>query len=353
VATQNATVVDDATRFFGLACEAFRRTAEASGGTVDRFYRVAGHNVRLCFTDKLLLQLLTPALAHLEINLSSGVELTIFVWDSDSISSDRVPLPPWSPEQYSARGEVRGVEGRQIHVGFHSNTLSMLDERSNLGLYWVRGANQLTYTESGSPFIRMFHWWMHVHRKQLVHAGAVGTAKGGVLLAGKGGSGKSTTCLLCLDTQLSYVGDDYCMISTRDVPYVYSLYSSGKVDAQNVGRLPFLRVALSNPERLDTEKALFFLNDHFSNKLIAGFPLRAVLLPRVTKQAETKLCQISASASLLALAPSTIFQLPGAGPDALTTLGELVRRMPSYILELGTNISQIPDTILNLLDELK
>jgi hypothetical protein len=239
----------------------------------------------------------------------------------------------------------------RIQTAFHASTLSMLDMEQNLGVYWVRDADYLTYTESGSPLLRIFHWWMRCHGSQLVHAGAVGTPEGGVLLVGKGGSGKSTTCLRCLDSALLYLGDDYCLISTDPFPYAHSLYNSGKVDAQDISRFTFLKSALSNADRLDREKALYFLSAHFSEKISNGFPLRAVLLPRVTGLPDTNIRKLSASASLLASAPSTIFQLPGAGQQAFKVLGDLVRQVPSYALEVGTDLSQIPHAILSLLSE--
>jgi hypothetical protein len=299
-----------------------------------------------------LVPLITPALEHLATRASSAPALTICLWDSDSTGVEKPPPPPWSWDECTARGEVERYNDGRIHTAFHASTLSMLDVDLDLGIYWVRDASQLTHTESGSPLLRIFHWWMRCHRKQLVHAGAVGTVEGGVLLIGKGGSGKSTTCLLCLESALLYLGDDYCLVSIDPSPYAHSLYSSGKVDAQDINRFPFLKPALSNPDRLDKEKALYFLGARFPEKIANGFPLWAILLPRVTGLPKTKLTKVSASAGLLALAPSTIFQLPGAGDQAFKVLGDLVRQVPSYTLEVGTDLSQIPNIILNLLSEL-
>jgi hypothetical protein len=341
----------DPVEFFQMVHQTFGRAERAAGDRVDQFYAIGGHTVRLRFAGSALVPLIAPALEHLATQASSTPALTICLWDSDSTGMEPPP-PPWSWDEYAARGEVHRYNDDRIHTAFHASTLSMLDMELDLGVCWFRDASQLTYTESGSPLLRIFHWWMRRHGSQLVHAGAVGTAEGGVLLIGKGGSGKSTTCLLCLDSALLYLGDDYCLISVDPSPYAHSLYSSGKVDAQDINRFAFLKPALSNTDRLDKEKALYFLRARFPEKISNGFPLRAVLLPRVTGLPETKLKKVSASASLLASAPSTIFQLPGAGDQAFKVLGDLVRQVPSYILEVGTELSQIPGTILNLLSEL-
>ena len=79
-----------------------------------------------------------------------------------------------------------------------------------------------------------------------------------MLLAGKGGSGKSTTALVCLHSSLVYAGDDYCLLATDDGPYVFSLYSTGKLNPDDVYRFSDLAPLNKNRDHLDSKKALFF-----------------------------------------------------------------------------------------------
>ena len=62
-----------------------------------------------------------------------------------------------------------------------------------------------------------------------------------------------------LASTLYYASDDYCLLTNDPQPTVYSVYSSGKTHAADLDRLPFLRPAVSNGDRLATEKALYFL----------------------------------------------------------------------------------------------
>jgi hypothetical protein len=262
-----------------------------------------------------------------------------------------MPPPPWDEGDYFVRGEIKGFNGDRIRTTFNlgSGVLNVLNQESNNALYWIRDARDLPYYESGAPLITILNWWMGRHGRQLVHGGAIGTPEGGVLLVGRGGSGKSSTALASLNSELLYASDDYCLLSTDPVPYVHSIYCTGKVNAEDRALFPFLAPALSNNGRLDTEKALFFLHGTFPEKIALGFPLRAILLPRVTGLSETTVSRITPSASLMALAPSTIFQLPGAGRETFSTLGTLVRQLPSYVLNVGTIRSKIPHVILDLL----
>jgi hypothetical protein len=140
-------------------------------------------------------------------------------------------------------------------------------------------------------------------------------------------------------------------VATDPVPYAYSIYNSAKLSPDNIYRVPYLRSAISNADRLDTQKAIFFLQQHYPEKLVTGFPIRAILLPHITGLLETTLTPASSMASLSALLLSTMRQLPGADKATLRIIEQFIEQVPSYHLELGTDLAQIPEVILGLLSE--
>jgi hypothetical protein len=105
----------------------------------------------------------------------------------------------------------------------------------------------------------------------------------------------------------------------------------------------------SNSDRLERDKALFFLDQSLPEKLTSGFPLKAVLVPRITGQVDTRLSPAPTTMALSGLSLSTMNQLPGAGPVTLQRLKRLVDSLPCYYLELGTHLAQIPQVILKFL----
>jgi hypothetical protein len=262
-----------------------------------------------------------------------------------------MPSPPWSAKDYAARGEIAGFNNSKIQTSLDLGTgvLSMFRRDVNTGIFWIRDARHLPYWESGAPLRMILNWWLTEYKIQLLHASAVGTQEGGVLLAGKSGSGKSTSALACLDSCLKYVADDYCLLATEPVPFVHSLYSSAKINAADRFRFPYLSSALSNVERLGQEKALYFFHEHFPEKISRGFPLKAILIPQISGATETKVSIVSPAVALRALAPSTIFQLSGAGDAAFRLIAAVARKIPCYRLALGTDFSGIPRTILNVI----
>jgi hypothetical protein len=56
--------------------------------------------------------------------------------------------------------------------------------------------------------------------------------------------------------------------------------------------------------------------------------------------------------TLAALAPSTIFQLPRAGNEALKFLASFARHLQCFSLEVGTDLSTIPPVIEGLLADI-
>lgn len=261
-----------------------------------------------------------------------------------------MPRAPWV-EQYSVRGEITGINTSRIYAvcerGYPS--ITMFDSIRNLALYWVPDLAALPEWVKGAPLRILFHWWMGLHGKQLVHGAAVGTAAGGVLITARGGSGKSTSALACLAAGMHYAGDDYVLIGLEPSPHVSNLYRSAKIAASQLEEFPWLADMIDNPGALAREKALVFLDGRYSKQLCDSLPLRAVLVPRITGRRDTQLKRTSAASALAALAPSTILFHPRGGDRELKRLGQLVRAVPTYVLECGTDLAQIPRVISALL----
>jgi hypothetical protein len=316
-------------------------------------FLMGGHQVLLRFAGSGAVPAILPAFAHLVAARDSMPELIVHIWDAASTGAPAPPRPEVDPNSppgafyYFEDPPLRGV----YQPGMQA--LSATDLGSDRAWYWVADPADLPYWERAAPIRQILHWWMASRGHQQVHAGAVGTPDGGVLLVGKGGSGKSTCSLVSLTSALRYAGDDYTMVSIGRSPWVHSLFSSGKVHPENLWRIPHLRSALSNADRLTTEKAVVFVDQHFPGRPIDGFPVRAILLPTITGGRHTRTVGVTRAAALAALAPSTVFQLHTAGREALQFMARLVRDVPAYALELGSDVSEVPDVILTLLDRLR
>ena len=336
--------------FFDAAFRVYEKAESASNGRIERFYSIAGFPMSMRFAGSALLPYITRAFAHLSIDPVPNPALTVCLWDSASTNTP-MPPPPWGPDDYLQAGLIRGHNNDRFFTAFQVGVgiLSVLDLERGLGLYWCKSAHEIPYFESGAPLRVILHPWLTRQGIVPVHAGAVGLPSGGVLLVGKGGSGKSNTALACLESPLSYASDDFCVLRTQPTLGVYSLFSTGKMAAGDLQRLPFLASIISNPEHIQEEKALFYLNEHFPEKMLRTFPIKAILIPRVTGKPQTVLQVATPAATLASFAPSTGILSPRTAGATFQLLSGIVRQVPCYFLDVGTDPAAIPVVILDLL----
>lgn len=335
-----------AAEFFAAARAAFERHRTIQV----RDYAIAGQTVRVRFGSEPLLRRLTPALAHRPRPESGGADLDVMVFDGETAPA-RLPAPPWGPDCYGARGEITGFNDERFRTVYQPgiDILQMYDRQSRQALYWAPTWRLVPYWEQSFPLRTLLHWWCEDQAWTPVHAGAVGRGGEGVLVAGKSGSGKSTSTLACLEGGLDYAGDDYVLLDARGAPAAECLYSTAKLVPDNLFRFPRLREQVTNADRLDDEKALLYVNESHGRQVANAMRLRAILLPRVTGRRETRLTPATAAAAVFAIAPTTILHLPNGAAGVMEKVSRVARQLPVYWLEAGTELEQIPRVVESLL----
>ena len=339
-------------RQFLLSMETyFEETANAHGST-EGAYSVAGRAMRVrCAGGEQTAQFL-KAFEHLATDRARN-GLTIHAWHHSAISTS-----PWLetffkrlyenwPEICGPRGEVLELHCDSVAVVYHPgpDTLSVVDKQSGKAFFLMRNDASLPFWEVSSPFRHILHPWFSSLGLQYTHAGAVGGPEGGVLLAGKGGSGKSTTSLLCAAAGMLYAADDYCLTDAEGAQ-VFSLYNTAKLKGpEDLERVPALRGRSLNSdsfERGGMGKGAFSLSALWPERMTPGFPIRAILLPQLTIGKESRLEPCSPADALLALAPSTLAQLPISGQTDCDRLAALAEKIPAFRLHLGSDLDGIP-----------
>ncbi len=328
--------------------EAFEKAA-AAAGTRALTFRIAGRVVRLVFAGDALASFVRDALGSLEISGGSAPDLTVNLWDTSS-TGVAPPAAPWTPDDLGPRGEIRPFSKGPVFAALSlSGGLAAFDETSARGFFWVRDASLLTIHERGAPLLALFSWFFRAHGVHLVHAAAVGRGRDALLLAGPGGSGKSTTALLCRASGLEHFADDYALVSGAPRPAVHRLYGTAKLGPSSPA-LP----GEGDGGRLERAgsgdgKTLFLLPRTPGGDDASGFALRALVVPRVAGHGETSVSPLPPAEAFRALAPSTVFQLPGAGSASLASLAALVKSIPCFALSLGGDPAQTASAVTGLL----
>lgn len=331
--------------YAGAVKEKFANAWSAHTGE-ERFYRIGGDAIRLRFLGQSMQPVITPALEHLAIPPAAEAALTI-----DLAAGAETDVRLSLPAQSGGGGEIWRSDSRHFSLLAQpgSGVLHLLDVPGRRGFFWAGDAARLPWYEAGFPLRLLLHLWFRKRGRQLIHAAAVGADGGAVLIVGKGGSGKSTAALACAKAGLFYLGDDYILAGTKPEPRAWSLYSSAKVTTETLRRFSNWKQLIRHSGEAGEKSLLIFPRD--SVRLVSDLPVRAVIWPRVVPQAASRLVPASAATLLLALAPSAILQMPGAGAAELAVLAELVRGVPAYILEAGNDLPQLAATVEKLLSQ--
>lgn len=351
---------DEVLEFVDAVRQGFQR-AQRAAGSVDWYARLGGRTVRLRAAGPALLERLTPALEHRRIEPSEHPDATLHLWDNRSTGT-QLPVMLRQYLDYvhhfcfyalDPRHQLSDFSNDRIRSVYRLgpvDILSVFDSQESEGFYWMDDCAALPYWEVASPLQTLLNWWAESQELQYVHAAAVGRADGAVLLTGPSGSGKSSTALACLDSNLGYLADDYCLLGLQPQPWAYSLYNTAKlVGAQDFERFPRLASWVENSERADTDKAVLNLARHCPEKLLEDAPIKAIVLPTVRDAEDSSLHRVSAVEALRALAPTTMFQLSGTNQSSFRRMSSFVRQVPCYRLDLGRAIERLPALLESLL----
>src|SRR5437764_8660463 len=231
--------------YFERALTAAAAACERPEAIVKRIKLGDGRCAVLHFCDGDLKDLLYPALAHQKRPYAKAeAELKILAWDSAHSG-----VPMWYRRfaigDYLVRCEIAGYNNERFRTVYQpvSGLFSFYDADRQIGLWWTQDYDRLPLYERAAPFLFLFHWWhsLSCDDSCLLHAAAVGTSdRGALLLAGRGGSGKSTTAVACLlDGWWRYLADDYCVVRLGpEIPTVHSLYCSAKLHPKALAAFP-------------------------------------------------------------------------------------------------------------------
>jgi hypothetical protein len=352
-------ITDDESAFW-LMQAALR---QAMNRCPDRFressYTFAGQSVGIRIAGRNLAEHFCQPFAHLKTDqkTSPGPALTIDLWDEEetgvlcpvaSISNDLGPIWAVGGGSLISSSDNRFLryEGRQ--------SITWLDRKTQHIVGWTESSKDLSLYERGKPLLPLLSVWYYGRDVQIIHAGLVSRNGQGVLFPGPGGAGKSTSALACLDGGFDCLGDDYIGLQAlSEGSFVgHSLYSSTWLEPQHMSRFPSLPPHAIHGTLPGEEKSLVLLSNVRPKRLARAAPIRVLALPRIVDADATRFRPASKAETLLALIPTSLFVLnPRPGARGFQRLAQLIEHVPSYWLELGRDLSEIPRRIEELLAE--
>jgi hypothetical protein len=114
----------------------------------------------------------------------------------------------------------------------------------------------------------------------------------------------------------------------------HSLYATAKLHPAATRLFPELPGEYRRPLPPDVSKHVVDVGKLRPARLPTSIGIAAIVIPRVRAGDGTRVRRASASAALMALAPTTVFQAPRNDGVALRPLAKLARQVPAYALDL-------------------
>ncbi len=284
-----------------------------------------------------LVKPLTQAFAHLAG--PPGALPAAFYFRIEIASVAECPALPAGPGDgiYLLKSEASAIHSIAVQWSEKVKVLFNFDEQRALVL-WDKPVDN---HESAAPLRFVLAWALRYYRRFLVHAAAVRSPKGDLLLLiGPGGTGKSTLSLAgLLGVGWAFLGDDYVVVSQEgDSFFAHSLYSTGKLSDDALRREPLwdsFRLAPSLRYH-EKNKTIYFLGDLFRDRFLGSARINFLVSPLIAAQRPPhELRPITAGASLRQLAPSTLFQTLMPQPEDFRVLSRLAKSARGFEFTLG------------------
>ena len=340
---------------------AFKRAwTSHPGRRWESFCTFAGRPARIRVVGQGLSEQIAQSFQHL---LAQGnplsTELKIDLWDegdtsvSCPVNSEPIDERLLKSTSYVEFGLILGsLEDRYIGCQ-RLQVMTWFDRRDQHIVGWVSRHDGLSLYDRGKPLHFPLLLWHSDRGAEVVHAALVSKNGKGILFAGKGGTGKSTVSLACVEAGFDYLGDDYIGLEACEHGLFvgHSLYSATWLMADHFVRFPRLIRHAIYPERPEQEKTLALLSQVLPRQLCRVAPIHALVLPRITANPSTRIRPASKAEALFALAPSSILLRPSSGASTLNKLGRLAEQVPCYWLELGQDLNEIPPRLEGIIDD--
>lgn len=303
--------------------------------------RLADRTIHLRTPSMELRDRLFPSLVHLiDTDEADAPELTIW-YAEDKHLPEKLNAPPW--DGFNGQGYNSSIPQDDVQLFFQpwQTQLFLYSRSKRTGIYWVQKTEDVPWWECTFSFRAIFHLWTWDLPAQLVHAGAMSKDGAGVLITGKSGSGKSTSCLNLLRAGYDYLGDDYVWVEIGENVKVFTLYQTAKIEPENLNERfsdwkPFIR----NKDEYRTQKAIFDIKELFPKAATSSSIIKAILLPTVANQETTLFQRINPMHALMAMAPTTLHHLPHNRQNAYQKLMSVSSSLPSYHWHLGRDTNQ-------------
>ncbi|MDA4844056.1 serine kinase [Hoeflea poritis] len=311
-------------------------------------------NVEVRSTDRKYIDLCETAFADQPASRSAN-ERKITVSVVNRKSSESLPSALWDEPEFSIRRMADTLQSNGFEGVFEFDYRLWQFLRADDGacIQLMQTADAYPPWEAAFPLRQFVHWAYQRSDMLLAHAGTLGLNGSGILLAGAGGAGKSGTVLAGILNRLQTCGDDYVVVGRSGETWTARpVVRLMKQDADGLARAGLDTGSGDFGDVNWQNKYVFDYDALVPGSAAVSLNLRAILIPCIAHAPRTELRPANGREALLALAPSSLYQLKGGWTNTMKMSAEICRHLPAYHVELGGNPREISETISEFMERL-
>lgn len=308
-------------------------------------------DLTLAASDAGLLRDFTHGLADLPTSADAPRHgLTIHLVEGPAAGTPPPPAWPLPTLEHQHQRRLHLTPDLRLFSWNDGAVWQLHDPRAGAAVYWARDRAAIPEWDYGAPLRNLLAWALHDLGRLLLHGAVMGGEGGALLVAGAGGAGKSSTTLAALrHAGLRTVGDDFVALGPDGS--AEALFDTVKLDQAALARLGVPAAWVANPGRPEGEKARLHLLDRLPGALVPRLAVRALAVPRIVPGRGSRALPVAGGLLLRALAPSSLFLVPGAEAERFRRLAALTQRLPCRVLELGSDPAGVAAAVEAVLRE--
>ena len=238
-------------------------------------------------------------------------------------------------------GQQNLSENTSVCIDQHMDGVYIFDRARRRILIWVPTYESFPFWAKATPFRIPFSWIAAEHGGEMIHCAAIEINGQGILLAGNGGRGKTTTALNAALHGCKILGEDFILYINNEI---YAVYLKAKAH-HGEHLLNLISKGLKCPPQIPDQKTIIpLMGQPF--EMITDFKPSGLYFPGIFPNDGAKeIVSISKSVALREFATPSFIGLQGIGSASLRTHSELVRSIETWSLPMT---GELDDDFLRL-----
>lgn len=256
---------------------------------------------------------------------------------------------PAGEAQHSSIWQSQDSTG-SLQIGTDQNRL-LGSDFARMRFYYSRPEPAaVDYAVYGHTLANLFSRWASESDRILLHAAAVGWGGKGVLVVGRGGSGKSTFAVSSLMAGMDFVSDDYTLVTASGPLQAMPLYTSVAVNPDMYQKLQQLGKPSVEPNAAWCNGKLQFLLQR--HQICPALDICAIIMPKISGADQPSIRPTSPGPAMTQMLHSSLTQLDrNRDTELMRTIAARMGNLPVYEMSMSTDLTKNPAFLRSFIEK--